>query len=313
MKTLNEIYQNNSQEFRREIESTTSVLNICNIIQERVQSLADINGEYIGGLTKPEARVAISMLEAFRFSVSLMAKSCIPTESTYQTVDDSHKRQSHGNTNPLNGQLRIAAGAILGGTIGGALEGAFVGGPVGGPVGAIAGAAIGATTATVLSVSGQGSESFSEKAEGGSAGPLEHEQPVAAIDKGELLSYFEQTLYAIDQAVSEYGQLSEPIEHKPKLEEHIDVLELIQDILGEIGSNNDKLPPSLKLKQREISSILHRYDIHIQDYREDISDEVGRYFDIEPSLDANLEDTLVLKPALLREGKVILRGCVIKP
>ena len=298
MKTLVEHYKENQPDFQRKLQSAESITEISRVVQDELRQLADINGEYIGSLTKPEARVALSMLEAFRLSFRMLTKEQPqPINSTNYKIDTSEQ----SNDDLTN--------SILGGFAGGALGGAVAGGVIGGTVGGVLGA-FGATVAlkTIHLVKAP----QESKGAYASIDTQMHETGVT-LDKKELLGYLERTFKVIDQTVAEYSRLSEPVESKPKLEDHPEVLEFMQNLMGEALTLETQLPPILQSRMQELSSILRKYGIRSEIYHDNACEKVRELFEFEPSVDPNLQKHAMVKPALTKGDEVLLRGRVIEP
>lgn len=302
MKTLNGLYLQNLPEFQRKLEFAVTVSEISEVVQDELRRLADTDGEYIGNLTKSQARIALSMLEAFRLSFSMLAKNQ-PQANDSTDKATAPKEHSHDDqTNSLDG--------VWGGFAGGAVGGSILGGPFGGAVGA----ALGAFVATVLTKSKELSKPSQDSEISKSPTKTQDvREPDPTLDKGELLSYLEQTFDVIDYTVAEYGRLSEPEIPKPKLEDHPEVLEFMQDFMGEVQSFGTQLPPIFQLRLKEVSSILRKYGIRSQVYQDGAADPVNEVFDFEPSLDANLQNYVMVKPAFIKGDSLLLRGRVIEP
>jgi uncharacterized membrane protein len=302
MKKLNDFYKQNLPVLQKQLESAVTISEVAGVVEDELRRLADTNGEYIGDLTKAQARIALSMLEAFRLSFSILAKN--QTQLNDSTHDSTApKEHSHDDqTNSLDG--------ALGGFAGGAVGGAIIGGPVGGAVGAV----LGAFVATVFTKSRQLSKP-SQDIEVTKTPAKSHniQEPDATLDKGELLSYLEQIFDMVDYTVAEYSRLSEPEIPKLKLENHPEVLEFMQDFMGEVQGFGTQLPPIFQLRLKELSSILRKYGIRSQVYQDVAADAVNELFDFEPSLDASLQNYVMVKPAFIKGDSILLRGRIIEP
>ncbi|NJL09899.1 MAG: hypothetical protein HC908_06070 [Calothrix sp. SM1_7_51] len=201
---------------------------------------------------------------------------------------------------------------VLGGLAGGALGGTIAGGIFGGSLGAV----LGAFVSTVVMKSRQlnnPNPSLDNQQNESQVKSVESEQAITNVDKEELVVYLEQTLDVIDQTVAEYGRLSEPVVHKPQLEDHPEVLEFLQCFIGEIEQFEGQLPDVFQLRKRQLFSILRKYRIRHQVYQDDAPEEIKRLFDFEPSLYPNLQNPVMEKPALLKDDRILLRGSVIQP
>lgn len=302
MKTLLEHYRQNQPELQRKLQSTDRINEVSEILQDEVRRLADINGEYIGSLTKPQARVALSMLEAFRLSFSMLTRDKMPSIGSTHYMPDTDEYVDDDLINSVDG--------ILGGFAGGALGGTITGGVIGGTIGGVLGA-FGATVAlkTIHFV-----KPFPEsKGANSPTRSLEINSTGVALDKNELLVYLEQTFNVIDDTVAEYSRLSEHVESKPKLEDHPEVLEFMQNLIGETLTLETQLPPIFQLRIKELSSILRKHGIRSQIYQDNAPDTVKELFDFEPSLDPDLQNYVTAKPALTKGDQILLRGRVIEP
>jgi hypothetical protein len=302
MKTLKDCYKQNLPDFQKRVESATTISELSEIVQDRLTQLGDIDGEYIGSLTQSQARIALSMLEAFRLSFSMLAKNQTQVNVSPEVTPEPHESIDDEQNKLFDG--------VWGGLAGGALGGTIVGGIFGGSLGAV----LGAFVSTVVMKSRQfNKSSLDSQPNESQVKPVESEQAVANIDKEELLLYLEQTLNVIDQTVAEYGRLSEPAIHKPKLEDHLEVLEFLQDFIGETEQFESQLPEVFKLRKRQLSSILRKYGIRHQSYQNNASEQVKELFDFEPSIDPDLQSYVMEKPAFLKDDQILLHGKVIEP
>jgi hypothetical protein len=301
MKTLVEHYKETQFDFQNQLQSADSIAKISEIVQSELRQLASIDGEYIGSLTKPQARVALSMLEAFRLSLRMLTKEQPQSIDSTSYISDIGEQGNDDLTNSING--------VLGGLAGGALGGAVTGGVIGGTIGGVLGA-FGATV-VVKTIHFVKPSQESKGVKYSTDTPM-HSTGIT-LDKNELLTYLEQTFEVIDQTVAEYSRLSEPVESKPKLEDHPEVLEFIQNLMGETLALETQLPLIFQSKVKELSSILRKYGIRTQTYQENAPDTVKELFDFEPSLDPDLQNHVMAKPALTKGDQILLRGSVIEP
>ena len=302
MKTLKDCYKQKLPDFQKRVESATTISELSEIVQDRLTQLGDIDGEYIGSLTQSQARIALSMLEAFRLSFSMLAKNQTQVNVSPEVTPEPHESIDDEQNKLFDG--------VWGGLAGGALGGTIAGGIFGGSLGAV----LGAFVSTVFMKSRQlNNPSPENQPHEFQAKPVETEQAVTHVDKEELLVYLEQTLDVIDQTVAEYGRLSEPVIQEPKLEDHPEVLEFLQNFIGETEKFETQLPEIFRLRQQELSSILRKYGISHQAYQDKASDEVYELFDFEPSIDTNLQNHVMVKPAFLKGDRILLRGRVIEP
>ncbi|NJL09900.1 MAG: hypothetical protein HC908_06075 [Calothrix sp. SM1_7_51] len=91
MKTLKEYYKQKLPDFQKKAESTTNITELSEIVQDWLTQLGDINGEYIGNLTQSQARIALSMLEAYRLSFSMLSKKQTQVNISPEVTTDPHE------------------------------------------------------------------------------------------------------------------------------------------------------------------------------------------------------------------------------
>lgn len=302
MKTLNNLYKQNLHNFQKKLESARTISELSEAVQDMLVQLGDIDGEYIGSLTQSQARIALSMLEAFRLSFSMLAKNQAQVNDSPKVTTEPHESTDDEQNSLFDG--------VLGGFAGGALGGTIVGGIFGGSLGAV----LGAFVSTVVMKSRQlNNPSPSNQPDESQVKSVNTEQAVASIDKEELLLYLEQTLDVIDQTVAEYGRLSEPVVHKPQLEDHPELLKFLQDFIGETEQFESQLPKVFNSRKRQLFSILRKYGIRYQTYHDQHSEKAQELFDFEPSIDPDLQNHVMEKPAFIKDGQILLRGRVIEP
>ncbi|MCB9851209.1 MAG: hypothetical protein H6817_10960 [Phycisphaerales bacterium] len=94
-----------------------------------------------------------------------------------------------------------------------------------------------------------------------------------------------------------------------------ELLSVVQDLLGEMlqGDAERVLQRSRELPRALAQCGVQTRVFEAQDADASREDAPLDCFDLEPSLDATATDTIVLKPALLLDGKVLLRGRVVVP
>ncbi|MGF1567283.1 MAG: hypothetical protein ACFCVD_04310 [Nodosilinea sp.] len=301
MQTLLEHYKQNHSEFQKELQSADNATRISQLVQDELRRLSDIDGEYIGSLTKPQARVALSMLEAFRLSFRILTEEQSQSINSVGHTTDTSQQSDDDTISSIDGVL----GGLAGGALGGAVTGGLVGGAIGGALGAF-GATVALKTIHFVKPSQE-----SKRVKSSTDTPTN--STGVTLDKKELLTYLEQTFEVIDQTVAEYGRLSEPVESKARLEDHPEVLEFMQNLIGETLALETQLPLIFKSKVKELSSILRKYGIRTQTYQENAPDAVKELFDFEPSLDPDLQNYVMAKPALTKGDQILLRGSVIEP
>ena len=138
------------------------------------------------------------------------------------------------------------------------------------------------------------------------------------VDPKMLLDGLALALDTIDRAVPGPAGRSEAPgadqRQQEPIEAVIELLEVIQDLLGE--SRRDDARLTLK-RSKERPGALARYGVKAVSYEP--SEAAGEesaildWFDSEPSLDPNAKDWKTLKPALVKDDRVLLRGRVVTP
>ena len=302
MKTLLEFYKQNLPEFQARIQSADTLAQISDIVKNELKRLSDIDGEYIGSLNKPQARVALSMIEAFRHSFSMLATVQTHAANSTKNMTNTKGHINYSKVSSIDGAL----GGLVGGALGGAMTGIMTGGAIGAVLGAMVATAASKTT-----------ELFKPNNNNRNVKPPTSSSEINAtpvtMNKTELLDYLEQSFNVIDYTVAEYRRLSEPVESKPKLEDHPEVMEFMQNLMGETLMLETQLPPIFVSRIKELSSILRMYEIRSQSYQDKDSETTKELFNFEPSLDPNLQNYVTAKPAFIKGDEILLRGRVIEP
>ncbi|HPS91116.1 MAG TPA: hypothetical protein PKV33_03075 [Methanothrix sp.] len=301
--TLVGYYRQNQADLKRKLQSADTIANISKIVQDELKRLSDAKGEYISNLTPPQARVALSMLEAFRLSFSMLATVQIQTPESVPHETDTTRSVEDSPIPTIDG--------TLGGLAGGAVGGAISGGMTGGAVGAALGAVVAIMVRKIASTSAKSSRENGDDRYPPS--PQEKNTASMSMDTKELLDYLERTLNVIDSTVAEYSHLTEPVKTKPKLEDHPEVLEFMQNLMGEALTLETPLPAIIQSRIKEVPSILRKYGIRAQGYQNKASDTARGLFEFEPSIDPNLQNSVMVKPALIKGDEILLRGRVIEP
>ncbi|MBE9258514.1 hypothetical protein [Dolichospermum sp. LEGE 00246] len=300
MKTLIDFFDQNEPHLRQELKKVqSSPFEIASLIQSEIYKFVDINGEYIANLTPPQARVAIAMLTL----LSLSFESIIPVNNSIQNNND---KVSPDNTEHFRKVLDAATTATLaGGVAGGVAVNIAIGTgtvplmPFVMPIALI-------TSGVVLVFKLSTNYFLSEKLN-------EISKPEIDVDK--LVLHFKNGLEIIDRDVS---YIKPPKIHEPKLEDHSDVLDCLQNLLGEANNEIEALPLLIKWRIEQLTSILKvRYQIDIKYYEEEdtLKFETGsqNIFDFEKSFNSDFDGYKTKIPAFIKDGQVLRQGRVTIP
>lgn len=126
-----------------------------------------------------------------------------------------------------------------------------------------------------------------------------------------IASYLRNKFEFIDSEVAEEANRIEQKPPTPKLEDHLNLLEVLQNLMGEARDEQAQLPKLTKKRIEELSKLLKRDGIEVEFYQPHMKD--SSKFDLVPSSDSALKEYITLKPALVKGNKVLLRGRVVKP
>lgn len=348
MKTLISHYQETKQKLKSQLEAAETIEEVVKIAQNDINSLMDFNSEYIKGLTPPQARLARNMLKALREYIGVLqvvklqssiSKSSTPSstpEKSFSGIDlsqiasnslsplkkivDTQKNLNNLTSpgyykqallQPLRTN-RVVASSLVAAGLAGTLEGGLSWGLLGAIIGGITGGMFGKVVGQ--KPSSEGSETFSER-----------ETPVAAtieskleIDINSLLSQLYQAFQSIDLSVGAYGNKNKEEKGSlPGLENNLDLLEYLQELMADGLDEDIQLPVGMRRRIAQATTVLRHYGIealvyqHTQESDADRVDDLMFYF--EPSIDPEITEHITLKHALVKDGRVLLPGCVIEP
>jgi len=303
MKNLSDYYKQYSSDLEEKVQAANNYSEVCEALQSELKKITDINSEYVGNLTKSQARIALSMLETLNTTFQMIAKAEIQAlESQTNTKEYS---QEDWNRNDENSIEKMLSG-LIGGAVGGGLRGGILGGALGAFLGAFTAAAASKTIELVKpsnkGIATQSNISFR----------VENSE-YSSLNKNELLAYFREGLKLIDDVVTNYTSSPKSVEYKPAIEDHPDLLEFLQNLIGEMQIFDTQSSPIMKSRIKEVTSLLRRYGIRIQIHQDDISDLSSELFDFETSIDPELKSSFTLKPAFIKGDRLLLRGQVIEP
>ena len=362
MKTLLKYYdENRKNTLKTQLSQNNSLNRIFDTIQNEINSLRDINGEYIQELTPSQARIALKGLAEINQSLSLMTAIIPPELPLVSDVQDSVKSLSEKNSPAI-----ISIAALSGGA--GGIFGSFVGYllikkqalnispqlidnisqiaekypnvkdsikkypdfhdnivylsenknqveqlsdinqinpviPVG--IGFVIGIFIAATIALVLYHKHKKQPHTQPKT---NVAPPQVNQVKFTED---ILDFLHNKFENIDKEVAKESNQVKPKPPTPKLEDHPDILNFLQNFMGEVSDEQANLTLLTNKLSQQIPDILHQNGINVEFYqpgREDTSK-----FDFVKNIDPKVREYVTLTPAFIKDNQVIRRGRVVKP
>jgi hypothetical protein len=316
MATLINYYQQIKDKLKSQLQLSTAPEVAVKVIQREIDALTDINSEYMQSLTPPQARLARTMLQSLSqyTSVLLLVKP---------QVDDNIQQQQPNFTeltaklvSPITNviqapnykqvliqkaqQSRELISSLLAGGLAGVLEGGWYWGLIGAAIGGITGG----TIAQVIKP-----KKFTENL-ANQASQLSVAEVSIDIDK--LLNYLYQALQSIDITVAAYR--NEDKISRSGIENNLDLLEYLQDLMADGLDDHIQLPVTVRRRIEQAASVLRHYGIEAHTYKSNYKPNVDQdMFYFEPSLDAEVNDYITLKHALVKDNRVLLPGYVIEP
>ncbi len=345
MRTLISHYQDTKEKLKSELEAAETIEEVVKITQGEINSLTDFNSEYIKGLTPPQARLAKTMLRSLYENVGMLravklqnpvpkdtsqksfsgvdlgkiaSNSLSPLKKIAETQKNFNNLTSPDyykqallqplRTNRVVASSLVAAG--LAGTLEGGLSWGLLGAIIGGITGGMFGKVVGKQT------SSENAENFSESNTPSLSSAIV--EPKLEVDINSLLSQLYQAFQSIDLSVAAYANRSK--EEKvslPGLENNLDLLEYLQELMADCLDEDIQLPISVRRRIEQATTILRHHGIealvyqHTGELHGDRADDLMFYF--EPSIDPEVKEYITLKHALIKDGRVLLPGCVIEP
>ncbi len=313
MKTLVQYYEEEKEELRQRLQKATTIEKVVEIVQIEISKLADISGEYIDGLTPLQGRVAIGQLTVLSVSLEqliVLKEQNKISRSKAEETETSSLLDKKENKAGLE-RVLITLGSTAA-TVGTALF-----------MGNVANIAI----PYLLASSALGGVSV-----GGIVEIFKDQQKTKSLEKTKdcqtetpifnsgdidrLLSELEQQLKAIDRDVAKYTEPKPP--PKPTVENHPDVLEFLQNLIGDAHYEESLLPDYTRRRIEQLPTILRNYQIEAKFFElsqeeKQPTQEQEEMFEFEPSLNPDIKDYVTLVPALVKDKKIIKQGRVIKP
>lgn len=343
MKTLISHYQEIKQKLQSQFEAAETVEEIVKIAQNEVNYLANLDSEYIKGLTPPQARLARTMLKALHESIGILqavkleehtlhnaTQKSLPgvnlTElaskslSPLKKIADTQKNLQNLTSPDYYKQVllqplrsnRLVASSLMAAGLAGTLEGGLSWGLLGAIIGGITGGMFGKVV---------GQQPSPEEEENNFSEPETETVAVESrlkVDINYLLSQLYQAFQSIDLSVAAYAnKRKEEKVSLPGLESNLDLLEYLQELMADALDEEIQLPVSVRRRIEQATTILRHYGVEARVYQPNQEQDAGVMDDLmfyfEPSLDPTVREYITLKHALVKDGRVLLPGCVIEP
>jgi hypothetical protein len=302
MKSLEEYFRNNKGKLISKLQCTKDASEAISIIQEEIDNIEDKSGIYIGSLSYPQSQVAYLMLKFLRNSLKIPISIY-----TNNNPEISPKECERRSTSSKEYETDRAEGDMRRSKIGQIMN----------DISSTSSAVSDAVTEAVY-------ETFGGRYQEKNIKKVPIRDKYSEITKNlnyyinidRTVSAIESTFCIIDDAVIQYGKTSNN-EKKEKIEFDIEdqcrLLEFLQNILSLDKSNNDQLSNNIGVYIKELHSLLKIYDIRVIYYQPEQIGTDRDLFEFEPSINDEISEFITLMPALIRDGKVLLRGRVIEP
>jgi hypothetical protein len=327
MTSLVEYHEQHRSSLRARLGAAQTTDELLECIRDYLANLSDLSGEYVSGLTRSQARVALAVLGLMRHNlgaVSASAKQSITVSSAparsparkegwrWKSMSAHHA----GRPKPVSPLLNAdtLAGIGTAGLIAGILTNPFVA--------AVAGivCGLGAAVATHGIAHSHGAGNGTATDVGYLSKLPASTEPPSDIDVIE--SSLSETFKTLDTMLEEYDRLEEaarPRPVTPRLEDHPRILEFLQDLLGWYARKKDAIPEealkTLRARlEEQLPDLLSEYRIQIKPFDPGSRERDIAAFDFEPSVgDQKLQTPQVVRPAFMKDSVLLLKGRVVEP
>lgn len=364
MKTLLEYYENHRKnELKAELSQNNSPNYIIGKVQDEIQNLTDINGEYIQKLTPSQARVALKGLAEINQSLNLITviiPSDLSSESNVKDLVESSSKKSFKSI--------IGTPALSGGT--GGIVGSFVGYLM---IKKQAPNISSELISNIYQATQKFNTTINQKFPRVAESYPDFKRNIDYIDQHKIqiyqtqinpkipiaigfitsiliagiIAYFfvykrykkqqkfqpkaklappqiNQTQFTehilnflhekfedIDNQVAKEINQEKPKPAIPKLEDHQEILNFIQNFIGEVSDEETNLQSLTYKWNQQLTDILIQNDIEVVFFQPGIEDKSK--FNFVKNIDPEVKEYVTLIPALIRDKTVIRRGRVLKP
>ncbi|MDJ0900277.1 MAG: hypothetical protein QNJ55_15850 [Xenococcus sp. MO_188.B8] len=118
MKKLSEYYQNREDELLSKLKTKKSTQQVIEVVQDEIKRLSNIDSDYIGGLTVPQARVASRKLGEIDSTFNLLSRVGQQDSIPQLDISDTTRLVSKDTSEAIKNLVLIGeAGAIVGSLI----------------------------------------------------------------------------------------------------------------------------------------------------------------------------------------------------
>jgi len=303
MSTLENYYTQIETKLCQEIKRATALEQVVQIIQDEIRIISHHDSEYILGLTDSQRTLAWERLESLSKSFNILTAIKLPQVHAEENSQSHHHKPHHKDNSNQEMIRNIGIGALSGG-----IAGTLTGVPI---VGTAVGIAVGAGVGVASNLMPKNEET--EKVE--SKTTVENEVPRLRINPDLILSNLSQGFKEIDLAVARCLKDRKKQPDKPSLDKLTDVLEVLQDLMGEELDDQNQIPALVSKQLKRIPSVLRHYGMETRVYQPkgEPSSQDWAMFEFEPSLEPDLQEYVTMKPAFVKGDEVILQGRVIEP
>lgn len=303
MSTLENYYTQIETKLCQEIKRATALEQVVQIIQDEIRIISHHDSEYILGLTDSQRTLAWERLESLSKSFNILTAIKLPQVHAEENSQSHHHKPHHKDNSNQEMIRNIGIGALSGG-----IAGTLTGVPI---VGTAVGIAVGAGVGVASNLMPKNEET--EKVE--SKTTVENEVPRLRINPDLILSNLSQGFKEIDLAVARCLEDRKKQPDKPSLDKLTDVLEVLQDLMGEELDDQNQIPALVSKQLKRIPSVLRHYGMEARVYQPkgEPSSQDWAMFEFEPSLEPDLQEYVTMKPAFVKGDEVILQGRVIEP
>lgn len=127
----------------------------------------------------------------------------------------------------------------------------------------------------------------------------------------DILDFLHDKFEDIDNQVAKEINKVKPKPPIPKLEDHPDILNFFQNMIGEVSDEQANLPLLTNKWSQQLPDILNQNGIKVEFYQQGLEDTSK--FDFVKNIDSEVREYITLTPALIKDNQVIRRGRVVKP
>lgn len=308
-RTLCELFESNKATLQQELAGMTlpkDLVKVQDAVATYLEKVFDSEGEFRQNLTQSEDYIleaAISLLNAQQ-KISVALTKEVGNSAAPKQMRPSATTQESPQATSRNSQIN--SNYTLAGAAGGAIAGKLLLGGWGAVFGAIAGVAVSVYLSNRTQVQAKPKPQSAPRA-------LVEDNPNKPIDVDCFLGIIRDVCESVDNLIGTFRAQVNRVVQKyesiplPTLEsEYTDLLENIQALLGAYAMDvtNENREKRIEQRIQLLSESLENYDLQSVNY--DGSNK--NLFNFQPSTNVTTE-TMVL-PAIIKEGKVVLKGKV---